>query len=395
MPDHDFAYLSQGRLHRGESGIVESAFGRSLRDRAAQIHDRHAWKTKGRGAQFMQGMLWPGQGHDPGEFRVAITSVCGGREPGAIFYTLETDDVGGIFAVDASGLEERLFHTSDFRVRHIASSPDRGEVAASIVHPNACTNIAVMKADGTGLREVTEGESVDLAPSWVPGDGARRLVFQSAGVGRDTSGRFTRLGPSGVQLLDLDSGDLTTVAEEPEADLLGPRLLADGTLLYIRRPYENGAVKLSPLTILKDTVMLPFRMLYALYRYFNFFSMMYTGKPLSTARGGGAQRQPDMKQMMIWGNLIDAGKTTQGADRSDSEAPSVVPASWQLMRRRPGNAGGAADVMAKGVLSFDITAAGDIVYSNGSAIYRLPARGAAGKPERVIKSNLIEHVAAL
>ena len=63
--------------------------------------------------------------------------------------------------------------------------------------------------------------------------------------------------------------------------------------------------------------------------------------------------------------------------------------------RRPGNAGGAADVVAKGVLSFDITAAGDIVYSNGSAIYRLPVRGAAGKPERVIKSNLIEQVAAL
>jgi hypothetical protein len=87
---------------------------------------------------------------------------------------------------------------------------------------------------------VTEDESIDLAPSCVDGPGARRLVFQSAGIGRSAAGRFTRLGPSELQLLDLDSGDLTTLAEESDADLLGLRMLADGTLLYIRRPYENG-----------------------------------------------------------------------------------------------------------------------------------------------------------
>jgi hypothetical protein len=57
-----FAYLEQGklRLHAGGAGVtVESEFGRSLRERAAQIQHRHAWKTQGRGAQFMTGMLWP------------------------------------------------------------------------------------------------------------------------------------------------------------------------------------------------------------------------------------------------------------------------------------------------------------------------------------------------
>ena len=85
---------------------MESAFGRSLRERAAQIHNRHAW--------MMKGMLWPRRGMIP-----AINSVCPGREPGTIFYTLETNEVGGIFAVDAAGLEERILHTADFRVRHI------------------------------------------------------------------------------------------------------------------------------------------------------------------------------------------------------------------------------------------------------------------------------------
>ncbi len=397
MPDSNFAYLSQGKLHRraagaGEFEIVESAFGRSLRDRASQIHNRHAWKTQGRGAQFMYGMRAPDSGRDPGEFRVAITSVGRGPEPGSVFYTLETDEVAGIFTLDASGFEQRLFHTADFRVRHLATSGDRSEVAVSIVHPNFCTNIAVMKAEGTGLMEVTEGESVDLAPSWVAGSAARRLVFQSAGIGRDGAGRFTRLGPSAIQLLDLDSGGLSTIAEEPDADLLGPRMLADGTLLYIRRPYTTGAARLSPLTILKDTALFPFRMTYAIFQFFNFFSMRYTGNPLSTSRGGAQQRQPDLKQMMIWGNLIDAAKAAEGADRSDTEAPSIVPGSWQLMRRAPG--GTPAEAIARGVLSFDATAAGDIVYSNGNAIYRLAASGSP-KPERVLKSAFIEQVAAL
>ena len=59
MPDNDVAYLAQGKLYRGAGKTVESAFGRSLRDRAAQIHDRHAWKRNGSGAQFMYGLILP------------------------------------------------------------------------------------------------------------------------------------------------------------------------------------------------------------------------------------------------------------------------------------------------------------------------------------------------
>src|SRR5260370_10809168 len=122
MGGRDLAYLSQGKLHlRGDAGVdtVESAFGRSLRERAAQIHHRHSWKTQGRGAQFMNGgFAWPLQGADPGAFRIAITSVAPGRIPDELLYALETDEVSGIFAVDAAGVEQRLFHPADFRVRH-------------------------------------------------------------------------------------------------------------------------------------------------------------------------------------------------------------------------------------------------------------------------------------
>jgi hypothetical protein len=75
------------------------------------------------------------------------------------------------------------------------------------------SNIAVLQVEGTDFSETTDGDSFDLAPRWVPGT-RRRLVFQSAGVGRDGAGRFAGVGPFSIQELDLDSGDMVCLAEE-------------------------------------------------------------------------------------------------------------------------------------------------------------------------------------
>lgn len=56
---HSYAYLSQGQIHLklGDEPLrpVDSRFGESVRQRAAQIQNRNAWKTQGTGAQFMSG----------------------------------------------------------------------------------------------------------------------------------------------------------------------------------------------------------------------------------------------------------------------------------------------------------------------------------------------------
>jgi hypothetical protein len=236
---------------------LESPFGRSLRDRAAEIHNRHAWKTQGRSAQFMRGMLWPEDGHDPSHFRIAITSVTRGLKPGEVYYCLETDEISGVFVVDATGFEQRLFHTADFRVRSVAIHPDGSVIAVSVMHQNMTANLAILNAEGSDFREISEGDSVDLAPRWAPGPD-RKLVFQSAGLGRDASGRFTGLGPFAIQQLDLESGEIQTLAEEAESDLLGPQMSADGALYYIRRPWANKPKAVNPFTIVKDTLFFPF-----------------------------------------------------------------------------------------------------------------------------------------
>lgn len=390
MNEPCLAYIAQGKLHlQRDSGphTVESLFGRSLRDRAIQIHNRHAWKAQGRGAQYMRGVLWADAGRDPSEFRIAVTSVTRGRNPGEVLYTLETDEISGVFALDATGFEQRLFHTADFRVQDIDVHPDGAGIAVSVRHHNGTANVAVLKADGSDFSEVSEGDSVDRAPRWVPGSD-RRLIFQSAGAGRDAGGRFSEYGPFAVHQLNLDSGQISCLAEDAKVDLLGPQMTGDGALYYIRRPYANGQPAINPIAAVTDVAMLPFRLLFAVFQFINFFSVKYTGQPLSTS-GGAAKKTQDVKRMMVWGNMIDAERAAREDRLGEEDAPCMVPSSWQLVRQsRSGK-----EVLAKGVLSFHIARDGSVIYTNGSAVHHIQPNGE--RATRILVGAMIEQVAAL
>jgi hypothetical protein len=387
----DVAYLARGQLHLKHAAApvrtIESQFGQSIRQRAIEIGRRHAWKEQGRAAQFMRGgILWGRGDGDDDSLPLTVTGLSPGCRPGELLYALETPDIAGIFALkDDARVEQRLLHTSDYRVGQLSARPDGARIAFVVRDRAGTSNIAVMDADGTRLREVTQGDSVDLSPRWAPGSD-RLLVFQSAGVGRDADGRHFGHGPFAVLQVDVESGELTTLAEDVQFDLLGPHVAADGALYYVRRPWKAPDARPGLARNLRDLLFFPFRLLYAVFRYLNFFSMLYTGKPLA-AGGDVRHKEADVRQMMIWGNLVNAQEALRRA-RTGDETPSLVPPSWELVRA----AGGEAQVLARGVLSFDLAPDGSIVYSNGSAIFQLDP---GGTPARLLKDALIEHVVAV
>jgi hypothetical protein len=385
MPEPSLAFLSKQKLHLRRDGVtqvVESDFERTVRERSASIERRHAWKTQGRGAMFMRG-VWAAEPNGRNDVPVLRTGLTAGPD-GALLYSMETDAVSGIFLLDSAGVETRLFHTADFRIRHAAVHPEGGMLAATVFHTDSMrSNIAVLPVHGTDFSEVTEGDSFDQAPRWVPGAN-RRIVFQSAGVGRDAAGHFAGLGPCTIQSLDLDSGDLEEVADEEGRDLLQPRQTADGTLYYIRKPYESGAPDASLLGSLKDAMLFPFRMALAVFQYCNIFSMMYTGKPLVSGKGA-MHRRMDPRQMFIYGNLAQA----QMAQTAEDEAQGLVPGSWELVRR---TRGGQTETVAKKVLTFDLATDGGVLYSDGAAITRISPQD---RSERIVQAELIEQVLAL
>ena len=382
----DIAWLSQGKLrYKSSDGApvtLESPFANGIRERAVKAQQRHSWKFGGEGDKFLSAaMLWGRANHDPAAIPIFITSLCRSARSGELLYSLETDSMCAILAIEKAGTDERrLWHKNDKRLSHLAVGED-GALACSLRHKFGTANIAVRVDEEAGFSEVTEGDSVDTAPRWVKG-ARRKLVFQSAGIGRTREGHFAALGPYSVQSLEVETGELKTLVDDPACDFLTPYCTSDDVLYFIRRPYRTGR-ELNPLTLLKDIVLFPFRLLFAVFHFLQFFSMRYTGKKLS-ASGDAAGREPDMKEMMIWGNMVSA-KAAKGVD----DSASLVPSSWELVRR---NANGSEDVLAKGVVSFDVASDGSVVYSNGNGIFLMDR---TGRSERIAKEAMVEQVIIL
>jgi hypothetical protein len=378
------AYLAQGKI-RIKSGndaarTLDSPYGRSVHDRSVRSQQRHSWKNDGDGLLSGQ-MLWGKATAPGGPAPVLFTSLSRGMAPKQVVYSLASGSLCALCETDDLGAEERrLWNDNRRRVEHIHTCPRTGNVAFSVRHDNGTANIGAMLRGEPGFGEVTEGDSLDTAPRWAPGE-ERKIVYQSAGIGRNRDGHFLALGPFSIQSVNIDSAEMETLVEDPLVDFLSPQIAEDNSFYYIRRPYNEHA-RVKPLRALKDTVLLPFRVLYAMFAFLNFFSMRYTGKKLNTP-AGTPRRELDLKQMMIWGNLVQAQKA------GEDEAMDLVPSSWQLARRP---SGGPEEVLAKGVLAYDLARDGSIVYSNGNAIF---VRHPDGRKEHLLTEGMIEQVVVL
>ncbi|WP_026735823.1 hypothetical protein [Fischerella sp. PCC 9605] len=380
------AYLAQGKLylkfHQAPVREFESQFGQTVQERMLQTQQRKAWKNRG----LMEMMLPPGvveqmQQQPEAKLNVVISSLCKG-EKGKLIYALEAGDVGGIFTLEPSREhEQRLFHNADFQVGYLSFHPEREIIACATIYRNGIANIAMMPLNGSRPHDVTEGDSIDLAPCWIPGKN-KALVFQSAGIGRNSQGYVCDRAPFSIEKLDCDRQEITTLVADPKYDFLGPRMKADGTLYYIRRPYRPKQ-QVNLLRWLREILLIPFRLAYAIFQWLNFFTQIYTGKPLMAA---GTRKSLDRKQMRVWGELITPEMIGDNKF-SETEAPAWVPRSWQLVRQLTN---GVAEVVAEGVLSFDLGEDGTIVYTNGSGIYAIHPDG---NLERLFVGNSIEFVA--
>lgn len=386
----DIAYIARGILHvrpasGGAAKVLESPFAESIRTRATRIHERNAWKTRGSSALFQRGAApWGAPKFDPTRIRIRLDGICGGRKPGEILYALQTDDVGGLFARDAAtGEEKRLFHSASLHVRQPAARSDGALIVCSVGSDGGASHIVVMSGDGSEVREVTEGDSVDLAPRWVPGN-PRCVIYPSAGLSRTANGIPMGAGAFAIHQLDLKTGEITTLVEDEKFDHLAPQMTADGTLYFIRRPRVSAAP--SPFRTLLGIVLMPVQLLLALFHWVNFFTLRYSGKPLIND-GDTRQQAADLQRMMVWGNMIDADAETKRGFRRGEEAPALVPRSWELTKK---GSNGEPTVVARGVLSFDLAEDGSVVYSNGTGVF---VRDPQGKETRVCIEKQVEQVA--
>lgn len=389
------AYLSQGRLFLCQPGEpareIKSQFAREAEQRQAKTRSIDGWKSRS-GVWGQMGMAppqwsqWDEAGQD-GQRRIWIRSVSRGPSPGDLMYLLDLESVSGVFRYDlAQKLERRLMHRNDFIARDLACHRQRGTLAVSLAAGDGAASLAFSDDEGRHWNRVTGGDSVDQAPAWAPGE-SRKVVFQSAAVGRNAHGLPMGLGPYAIEILDLDGDkEVRTLLEDKDRDLLLPRMTDDGSLYFLRRPYKpQGRQTLSFGQFLWDVLLLPFRILLTILHIFNFFSVMFSGQPLATALGQVQRRGPQQQQfLMLWGHMVD---TKQAMAKAPKDQPAaLVPKDWQLVRR---DGQGNETVLADGVLAYDLSASGAVVFTNGSAVFLL---GEGGRREKLCEGSLIESV---
>ncbi|MFT4551033.1 MAG: hypothetical protein ACI8XO_001208 [Verrucomicrobiales bacterium] len=389
------AYLADGRLFMKEGAAdpheILCTFAEELKQRMAQLQQKNEWKNSG-GNSMTGAMVWGGDPFDEGHVGTSIAAIAPSAEDGELVYGLNTDDVAGIFLrpIRQNADEKRLIHTSDSNI-HTLSSPDGdGRIACSISSRGGLQNLSIYCIGSPGFTEITEGDSLDAAAAWIPGREGH-LVYQSAGIGRDGFGQWIDTGPASIEHLDTTRGEIRTLLQDRQYDFLSPQVSGKGKLYCIRRPYKD-VDKIGFGKFARGWLGAPFRLVGAIGSWMNLFSVRYTGKPLNSA-GGPPTESPDLRKMMMLGNVIDAEKVREEAARRGDKNPDLVPRSWQLIEtslENPSLAG--ARILAKGVIAYHIDDAGGIIYSNGSAIFR---QGDGGKPELVAEAHNVQQLLSL
>ncbi|MES2974349.1 MAG: hypothetical protein V4757_12120 [Pseudomonadota bacterium] len=381
--DRPFAFVSNGLLFLRERGakvnLLQSAYVQEAMDRRERSREKHSWK---KGTSFGIAAGGSLRNFEAPDKPAIVTSAA--FEPGGhLLYFLKDDSVGGVFRRDAaSGNETRVLLKQNLHLGDLRPSPDGTTVAASSQQPDGVANLTLMMNEGSNLREVTGGDTVDSAPSWIPGV-PNRLLFQSTGIARSEQGYIVGMGPASIQMLNMESGSVAPVLENAGYDFLKPRVCPAGNLHFIRRPFEPPRYRME--NIVLDTLLFPFRLLRAIFHYLNFFSMMYSRKPLTSA--SGPAMQADIKNILLQGRRIDTEKALR-SERPVQGVPSLVPSSWELVSRNPQ---GDERILATNVASYDISPDGTIVYSNGRGVFVIEKDGA---PRLAALEDFVGEVAA-
>ncbi len=385
-----FDYIAGGKLYtytdgrslEVSSGVLDS-YRRKVRDSAA----RNEWKHTGEGAAF-RGAYTPGA--DP-ESRVAAVSsraVCVGAHGGDRIYSLVIDRSCGIYRQKPDDENEGIVISSsdcaylDFDIRGermVLTSAFAGE-----------SHIGVLEIGSTACKMYTEGHTWDSRPVWSACEkdtvyfccaglpiadsqeeepsrpmGYSEMVTRMLQAPQSASGR----GPSAICRLDLARQSMEEVLADDGYDYLAPQSTKDGSLFYIRRPYQQEPGGSNPFGCLKDLFLIPVRLLAALFGFLNVFSAKYSGKTLS---GSAAARRKDEKTVFVEGNLIRAEEELRANRQSGDKNPGIIPRTWELRRRK---ADGSDLLIARGVSAFRAMEDGTVLVSNGSAILCLDRNG--------------------
>lgn len=382
-----FYYLANGKMYKyadGSTAEIESEVLSSYYRKVRESAERNEWKYTGTGAEFT-GTYRPGASAEDSIRAVQSFVHCIGEHRGDVIYSIDIDRTSGIYRKKQGESGEGVVLSSATGAYHDFDVV--GDLMVTSVSIAGESNIAVKQLTTGDMATYTEGHTVDSQPVWSRAERGK-VYFCSAGLPEDAepitvndrpmsyndmvnemySNTVEQIkGPSSVCLLDVSHVTLDEILTDDKFDFLHPQDIADGTLYYIKRPYEQNEGD-GALGCLADMLLFPFRIIGALFGFLNVFSAKYSGKTLSRSN----VKNRDEKKMMIDGNLINAEKELRDAQKRGEKNPGIIPRSWEL---RKFSTDGTDTLVRRGVVAFKAFDDGSLLVSNGNAILEIDPDG--------------------
>ncbi|MDL2233426.1 hypothetical protein LJC63_07595 [Ruminococcaceae bacterium OttesenSCG-928-L11] len=378
-------FVSQGKLCRLDKGAVRQlpsstieGYIRTVKD----INKRREWKSSGTGAMFM-GVAMGQRAND--EIVTQVEAVAQAAADKLIYAaTLETSC--GLYTKNPQNPDEpegyitrqnnMRFHSMDYLAGRLALSATEGAVEK---------HIALCNEDKPNFRFITEGESVDVFPSFSRRDSAV-VYFSSAGFRRDREKGGIQYGNYVVNRFDTGTDEIDEILADERYDYLRPMEAEDGTLYCIRRTRRaKDDNRMTPL----DVLLIPVKVLKGFFGWLNFFTQRYSGESLTKRSGGpnpSKTREQSEEDLFIEGNLIHVESTVKENAMRGEKYPGLAPHSWELITVR----GGSVETLKKGVLDYTLHPDGGVAYSNGKYILH---RNTAGEETVLCEAKVAKSLA--
>lgn len=283
-------------------------------------------------------------------------------------YSFTVNGSSGIYKKNLVLPKEREAHILTSSNEEFLSLHRSGDLlAVTVKRDDVTSSVGILDIKSGELRTLTDGDSLDANARFSP-DG--KILFDSAGAGRDRDGNFTgKYAPASIFSIDRETLEIKEILHGEKFSYIKPKVAPNGDLYCIKRPAKEKAGTNAFLEML----LIPVRIFQAIVMFVQSFVIAFTGKSLTTGGENPARgREQDSRKLMIDGNFIEAEKELKRNKRTKDKDYGFIPLSWKLIKV----SGGKEETIKSGICDFDLCRSGGLYYTNGRHIFYLGTGGA-------------------
>lgn len=353
-------------------------------DAAKKEAKNSEWKTQGQGARFMGAQ----RNINPEKADVSYyNSVSFYNSPDKLIFSVTVNGLSGVLTKDLTAetdSEGHIIHSRDEMFCGAAPGADGNSFATCVKENFVNSHLAVYNLAADDYSTVTDGDSADFDAVYSVKN-PNVIYFSSKGAGRDGEGEFVKYSPSSVYSFNTMSGEVDEVLSDSDKSLVKFKDDKNGNFYYIVKPEKQE--KRGFWGTMLDIVLIPWRILKAIFNFFEFFTIAFTGKGFSEKSNNPAKpRDKSQKELFIEDNFINAEEEYKKNLRHKDNFAGIAPWDWKLVKRSPS---GEETVIKNGVIDYCLLRDGGVIYTNGKHVIKL----ADGKTEKIADAALCTKVA--